>query len=115
LSKRAAGNNRAGLHESVAALVQCSKRPLERSLISEVIADPSGGCRQLLNNLWWNIVRERRPGRLKGSQGLLQRTSSTQQRPVPLQAPFFEQQLRAQQGLWRGGGEVVEQHQRLLG
>jgi hypothetical protein len=88
---------------------------LQRCLIADVIADAgSHGC-ELFYDLGWDVIWERRLGRVKRGQGLLQRASSPLQGPVPLQAPFFEQELGAQQRLWRGGRTAVEQGQRLLG
>ena len=57
--------NRAGLHESVTALLQLHQRTLQRVLISYVIADASGDCRELFHDLRWDVVRESRLGRLK--------------------------------------------------
>jgi hypothetical protein len=57
--------NRAGLHKSVTALPQLRQGTLQRCLISYVIADASGDCRELLHDLRWDVVRKSRLGRLK--------------------------------------------------
>ena len=72
-------------------------------------------CRELLHDLRWDVVEQRRLGGLERCQGLLQRKGGTQQGPVPLQGAPFEQELGAQQGMRGRDGELVEQRQRLLG
>ena len=80
------GQERAGLHELMTTLLQLRQRVLERSLISHVVADASGECRELRHDLRWDVVEQRRLGGLERCQGLLQRKGGTQQGPVPLQA-----------------------------
>src|SRR5262245_28681328 len=67
------GQYRTSLHESTTAFLQFRQCPLQRALITHVIADPGDGCRELLHHLWWDVVRERGLGRVKRCQGLLQR------------------------------------------
>src|SRR6266581_4599616 len=53
----------AGVDESMTALLQLTQSPLQRFLISDVIADPGGDCRELRHDLRWGIVRQRHLGR----------------------------------------------------
>src|SRR5262245_53589122 len=57
--------HRAGLHEAVTALLQLRQGALQRVLISYVITDASGDCRELLHDLRWDVIGESRLGRLK--------------------------------------------------
>ena len=59
------GQERAGLDESVTALLQLHQRALERFLISDVVADPGGDCRELRHDLRWGVVQQRHLGGLE--------------------------------------------------
>ena len=107
--------HRASIDESMTALLQLIEGMLQHMPISYLVTDPGGDRCELLYDLRWGVVRQRRLGRLKRSQGLLQRKGGAQQGPVPLQAPLFEQELGAEQRTLRRDRGLVEQRQRLLG